>query len=437
MMKRLLTIALLFYGLSNVMAQDQVVLLNYNNLQKKLEKSNEQIQDEKKNVNPKTWFDRGKLLQDIFDIDLEYISDAMDQKMVKLYYKDPQNIKTETADSTEVMEIYQYPRMDFYFKNNKLDHWVRKESVTEKPLDKAFDAYQKTMSLDEKSKYETKVKDQLLLLKKEFQQEGINAYYAGDSKQALVDFEAVLKINNMQMFEGATDTLMVQYAGIIAREMGDYPTAIKYYKELTDMKVGGPNTYLNIKSDYLAMGDTAQAIATMEKAAAEYPDSLNVVANLVDLYIRTGRIEDGLKTVDDAIVTNPQKAELYYWKGRLLLNSKADDSVDKAIDAYNKALERDPDLYYVYYDLGLIYFLQGQDIFKQAGMEKDVARRDQINDVAGKKYQDAIPMLEKALSLNDSNTDLKKETLDLLKRIYYKMQMEDKYNDIVNQINNM
>ena len=37
----------------------------------------------------------------------------------------------------------------------------------------------------------------------------------------------------------------------------------------------------------------------------------------------------------------------------------------------------------------------------------------------------------------NANTEIKKETLDLLKRIYYKLQMTDKYNDIVNQINNM
>ncbi len=435
-MKRLLFIALIFCGLSSVMAQEQVALLNFNVLQKKLEKSNEKIQNEKKATNAKTWFERGKLMQDIFDLDLEYVTDGMDPKMLKLYYKDPENIKTETKDG-EKTEIYQYDRIDFYFKNNKLDHWVRKKEVTDHPLDKAFDAYQKTLDLDQKGKLTSKVKDQLILLKKEYQQDGINAYYAGESKNALADFESVLKIDNMDMFEGVKDTIMIQYVGIIAREMGDYKTAIKYYKQLADLGFGGPNTYLNIKNDYLSMGDTTQAIQTMEKAFAEYPDTLNIVANLVDLYIRTGKIDQGLKTVDDAISSHPQRAELYYWKGRLLLNSPGEGNIDKAIDAYNKALERDPSLYYVYYDLGLIYFLQGQDIFKQSGEEKDPNRRDQINKIATDKYNDAIPMLEKALNLNTSNTEIKKETLDLLKRIYYKLGMTDKYNDVVNQLNNL
>ncbi|HYW94128.1 MAG TPA: tetratricopeptide repeat protein [Bacteroidales bacterium] len=436
-MKRLLSIVLIFCGIGAVaMAQDNVVLLNYNSLQKKLEKSNEKIQNEKKSSKAKTWFDRGKLMQDIFDIDLEYVTDGMEPSMLKLYYKDPENVTTETKDG-EKIQTFQYERMDYVFKNNKLDHWVRKEIVTETPLDKAYKAYEQTLKLDEKGKYTDKVKDQLLLLKKEYQQKGINAYYSGNSKKALQSFETILNIDDMKMFEGAKDTLMIQSAGIIARELGEYQTAIKYYKKLADLGFGGPNTYLNIKSDYLSMGDTTQAIKTMENAFAAYPDTLSVIANLVDLYIRTGEIDQGLKTVDNAIGSNPDRAELYYWKGRLLLNSKADSSIEKAIKAYHKSLERDPNLYYVYYDLGLIYFLQGQDIFKQAGMEKDVDKRKQVNDIATKKYEDAIPMLQKALNLNEGNAELKKETLDLLKRIYYKLQMEDKYNDIVNQINNL
>ena len=435
-MKRLLSIALFFCGLTGAMAQDQIVTLNFNSLQKKLEKSDERIQDEKKGTKAKTWFERGKLMQDIFDIDLEFVTDAMDPSMLKIYYKEPEKIETETKNG-EKTEIYEYPRMDFYFKNNKLDHWVRKQSVVEDPLDKAYEAYQKTLQYDGKGKYTDKVKEQLIQLKTEYKQKGINAYYSGDSKEALQDFQAVLDIDDMKMFEGAKDTIMIQYAGIIAREMGDYQSSIKYYKKLADMNYGGPNTFLNIKNDYLTLGDTAQAIQTMEKAFKEYPDTLNVVANLVDLYIRTGKIDEGLQTVNDAIANNPQRAEFYYWKGRLLLNSQTDESIEKAIECYNKALEIDPNLYYVYYDLGLIYFLQGQDLFKQGGMEKDAARREQINQVASKKYQDAIPKLEKALSLNDSNPELKKESLDLLKRIYYKLQMEDKYNDVVNQLNNL
>jgi hypothetical protein len=35
------------------------------------------------------------------------------------------------------------------------------------------------------------------------------------------------------------------------------------------------------------MDDTTNAILTMEKAFEKYPDTLNVVANLVDIYIKT------------------------------------------------------------------------------------------------------------------------------------------------------
>ena len=54
----------------------------------------------------------------------------------------------------------------------------------------------------------------------------------------------------------------------------------------------------------------------------------------------------------------------------MLINKEDVESVDKAIEAYNKAGELDPSIYYVWYDLGYIYYLQGADFFEQ------VQRRD-------------------------------------------------------------
>ena len=51
---------------------------------------------------------------------------------------------------------------------------------------------------------------------------------------------------------------MVQYSGIISREIASktdsdelYKKSIGYYKELAAADFGGPNTYLQIKMDYM------------------------------------------------------------------------------------------------------------------------------------------------------------------------------------------
>lgn len=428
-MKRLLSIALILCGITSFSMAQDILLLNYSSLERKLEKSNEQINDNKKKTDAKTWFNRGKLMQDIFELDLENIYDGITPTLVKLYYKEP--LSSETKDG---MQIDTYERIKYYYQDTKLVRFERLKSVTENPLDKALEAYKKTLQYDDKGKYTSKVKEQLDILKNQYKRVGINAYYLDNKKEALEYMTTINQINQMDMFKGVVDTIMVQYAGIIAREIGDYPRAIEAYKELTKMDFGGASTFLIIKNDYIEMGDSAQAISILKEAFQKYPDTLNVVANLVDMYIRTEQIDQGLETINQSLESNPRKGELYYWKGRLLLNQDEEGSITRALEAYKKAIELNPDLYYVYYDMGFIYFLQGQDLFNQAGQERDTDLRMQLNELATKKYNEAIPMLEKSVAINKDNLDIKKEALDVLKRIYYKLQMDEKYENVTKQL---
>ncbi|MCK4922480.1 MAG: tetratricopeptide repeat protein [Bacteroidales bacterium] len=432
-MKRLLVITLIFSGLINLSAQDDV-LLNFKSLAKKYAKSEENVLHEKKGIDSKTWFDRGKLLQDIYQIDLEYISEGSSTTEINIHYKDPLSVvKDEENPNTEILK---YERIEYVMVNGVLSKWNRIKSVTDSPLDKALVSYVKTLEFDEKNKYNEKVKAQLAELKINYKQSGINYYYSDDYKHALHSFEKVLAINRMKLFDGELDTVMIQYSGIIARELKDYEKSAEYYMQLAEMNYGGPNIFLNIKNDYLALQDSAGAIAGMEIGFDKFPDTLNIVANLVDLYIKTKNIDKGLVKINEAIAKYPEKGDLNYWKGRLLLNTEDEDRIDQALVAYEKAIELNQDLYYVYYDIGFIYFLQGQDIFSQAGMEKDVEYRKEINDIATEKYDSAIPMMENALRLNTDNAEIKKETLDVLKRIYYKLYgaEDDRYIDVIEKL---
>lgn len=418
-------------GLS-LQAQEEVVLLNYASLQKKFQKSEADIQNPKKNINPAIWYNRGKLMQDIYLVDLQYVSEGIDKTMLKLYYKEPVSTRMEGN-----YEVLQYPRIEYYFENGLLSRWKKSQSVTENPLEKAYEAYMKVLELDTKGSMGKKVKTQLDELKKQFKQDGINSYYSEDKAKAVKDFSMVLSINELPAFNGEIDTIMFQYSAIISRELGDYKSAAVKYSKLAKMGWGGPNTYLILKNDYIEMGDSAKALETLENAFEAYPDTLNVVANLIDFYIQAGEVTKGLEKIENSITANPDKGELYYWKGRLLINTEDDDRIDKAIKVYEIAIEKSPDVYYAYYDLGFIYFLQGQEYFNQAGLEKDLKYRAEINEIGVTKYKECIPLLEKAAELNSTNKDMKRETLDTLKRVYYKLEMSDKYDEVIRKMNEL
>ena len=445
-MKKLLTLVLIASAVTTVRAQEMgstAILLNYNAVQKKVEKSNEEIQDAKKATKDKTWFNRGELFQDVFMLGLEQVNEGMAPSTLTLFYNEPESIDTETVEGS-LHETYNYEHMKYLFVDGALQSWTRVDPIVDNPLRTAMDAYIKTLELDEKGKMGEKVKENLVELKNQLKRQGVNNYYKENYDKALEAFENVLEINELELFAGEFDTLMVQYSGIIARDIanktGDddlYKKAINYYMQLADADFGGPNTYLQIKMDLMAIGDTTKALEVLKEAYEKYPDTVNVVANIADTYIQMDEIDEGLEFMQQVIENHPNMAEAYYWNGRLLINKEESEYIDQAIESYKKAGELDPNIFYVWYDLGYIYYLQGADFYDRAATEDDESMRDRLNELGKEKYEAAIPTLEKAYELNEENPSVKYETLDLLQRIYYKEQMMDDYNRVKTLKENM
>ena len=446
MKKVLVSLAIATFTAGAVLAQDASapVLLNYNTVKKKVEKSNDDIQNPKKNVKASTWFKRGELYQEVFELGLEQLQEGMAATTVTLFYNQPNSIESETLEDGTLRETYIYDHMAYTFVNGSLQEWKRLDPIHEDPLREAMDAYFKALELDEKEKLGEKIKENLINLKTQLKREGVNDYYTGKYDEALNSFENVLEVNSQELFAGEMDTVMIQYSGIISREIAGktddkdlYLKAIDYYKKLAEVDFGGYNTYLQIKLDYLAIGDTTAALEILKEGYEKYPDTVNMIANVADIYIQAKKIDEGIEFMEHVIERNPNIAESYYWNGRMLINKEEVEYIDKAIESYKKASELDPTIYYVWYDLGYIYYLQGADFFEREAVEEHEPTREKLNELGKEKYEAAIPMLEKAYSLNEENRDVKYETLDLLQRIYYKEQMMDDYNRVKELKSNM
>ena len=428
-----LLVALMAIPVIHSQESSMVVLLNYSAVKKKADKSDMEIQDPKKSTKSSTWVKRGEIYQEVFMLGLEQIQEGTPSQTLVLFYKEPLNIETETKDGA-LVEKYIYEHMKYTFVNGTLQYYERIDPINEDPLRVAMDAYFKALELDEAGKVEEKVKANLVELKNQLKREGVNSYYLENYKSALYCFENVLEVNNQPVFAGEFDTLMVQYSGIISREiasktgeMEQYNKAIEYYQELAKVNYGGPNTYLQIKMDYFAIGDTLAGLEALKEGFAKFPDSVNIIANLADTYILLKQFDEGIEFMDKAIEHNPNIAETYYWRGRLLINKEEVEFIDKALESYEKAGELDPSIYYIWYDMGYIYYLQGADFYDRSNVEEHEATRNELLKLGEEKYHEAIPALEKAYELNMDNPSVKYETLDILQRIYYKEQLMDEY----------
>lgn len=435
-MKKFLTLAIMAATIMSLQAQEgaaPVVLLNYNTLQRKVEKSNEDIQHDKKKTKDKTWLKRGELFQDVFLMGLEQVVEGMSPQTLRLFYQDPDSVMTETKNGN-LYEKYVYDHMIYTFVNGALQDYERIDPIHPAPLEEAIEAYQKALELDEKGRRTDKIKENLAELKNQLKRQGVNYYYKENYDEALESFENVLNINRMDLFEGEMDTVMIQYSGIISREIANktddkelYRKAIDYYQQLAEVDFGGPNTYLQIKMDQMAIGDTLAALETLKEAYEKWPDTVNVIANIADTYIQMKNIDEGIEFMEQVVEQSPNVPEAYYWQGRMLINKEEVEYIDRALESYKKAGEMDPSLYYIWYDMGYIYYLQGADFYDRANVEDDEATRKRLNELGKEKYDQAIPILEKAYELNEENPTVKYETLDILQRIYYKEQMMDEY----------
>ena len=446
-MRKLITLVIIATAVIGMNAQEAattVVLLNPSTVKKKVDKSDAEILDAKKSAKASTWQKRGHLYQDVFNIGLQQTQERMDTQMLTLFYKQPISIENETLEDGTLQETYIYENMKYVFLNGVLQHWKRVNPISEDPLRVSIDAYTKALELDTDGKIESKLKEGFIAIKASLKRQGVNDYYSENYEGALGSFEDVLEINELDLFAGEVDTVMIQYSGIISREIAGktdnkelYMKSIGYYEQLADADFGGPNTYLQIKMDYIHIGDTIRALEVLKEAYAKYPDTVDIIANVANTYIELKQIDEGIVFMETVIEANPNIPESYYWMGRLYINKEDIESIDKAIEAYNKAGELDPSIYYVWYDMGYIYYLQGADFFERSNEEKDDDTRAKLIELGKEKYQASIPILEKAYELNTENQDVKYETLDLLQRIYYKEEMTEQYERVKELKNNM
>lgn len=438
-MKRLIYFAVLTVFMSgSVAAQDASVpiMLNHSTLNKKAEKSDEQIAHEKKGLKEKTWIKRGELFQDIDNQGLEQLQIGIDKNTLKIFYKEPISVE-QKEDNTEILK---YETINYILEDGRLRGWTRNDPIHETPLHEALRSYKKAIELedaDKEMKLQEKIKDNLDELKLQFQRSGQNKYYLQEYQDALLAFESILEINEIPVYEGVIDTLMINYCGIVAREIGArqmrqgneeeaermYRKTIDYYDRLAELGFGGSSNYIQMTRDYYAIGDTIGAIENLKEGLEQYSDSSILVTLAAQAYYLMDKNEEGLEFIAERLEQKPECPAAYYWKGLLITNEDdvEEETINQALALYDTSLMYDPTNANVWYQSGYVNYAVGANYFEQESYEENPDFRKELNEKGVDYYERAIEKLEKTYDIAEDDMTLRKESLDLLKRIYYKL----------------
>ncbi|HEX3007084.1 MAG TPA: tetratricopeptide repeat protein, partial [Bacteroidales bacterium] len=274
-MKRIsLLMALIIAGLFKVIAQapDGSSALNYSALEKKLQKSDQTIQDPKKGSDPKTWIERAKIFQDIAEVNTQMLRSGMSAAELKLFYKEPKEIKNVEINGSNV-EQYVYDKVLVNLENGSIKSWQETQTIHPQPLKEALNSYNKAIELDKEGKSKKKIVDGLNDLKAKFEKQALNEYNLKDFTKSHEAFRSMVDISENKLIN-TNDTLIIYYTGVTANEAGKPAEAINYFKKAVALNYNSPSIYLDMNKAYLATGDSAQALNSLQEGFQKYPDNV-------------------------------------------------------------------------------------------------------------------------------------------------------------------
>lgn len=313
-------------------------------------------------------------------------------------------------------------------------------SLSEDPLNVAYNSYQKALELDPKYEYKDEIKASMMRINQNIFSDGLKSFNDKDYKTALAKFETILQLS-------PNDTSAIVNCALAADKGGEKEKAVTYYEKLIGMGYIDPAIYSSLIHVYKDLGQTEKAAATLKSARIAFPNDNNFMIEELNVVLASGDDKKAAEMLDKAIKADPANASLYFAAGTVydkLANPRdakgADlpkpanysELVGKSADYYKDAITHNDKYFDAYYNLGALYFNQGAELANQANLlplnkQKEV---DALNKQAAEKLKQAEPYLEKALQLEPKDMS----TLQSLKTLYVRTEQTEKYNEIKKQI---
>jgi tetratricopeptide (TPR) repeat protein len=182
------------------------------------------------------------------------------------------------------------------------------------------------------------------------------------------DFASALKYFNEVTEKNPNDTSMYLNAGIMARNIKNYPEAVRNFKKVIGFNApNAKDLYLEVINMNLAeLKDTAAATEVLKEASAKFPDEMSFIQAEADLYIKKGDIAKSEEMLDKLIAKDANNSVYQYLKGDVYylqavelqgkknkldpknvkegnaINTQMAGLLDKALPYYLKAAELDP-----------------------------------------------------------------------------------------------
>ncbi len=406
---------------------------------KALESAEAASKDAKKATKVATWTKLAGAYMDAYNAPVGNVWLGASKQELQLIMGGQQPVSTETvviSDMPLLKEVYADKEL-YFNEGGQLVIINVTKPVVEDALAGAFTAYKEANKVDVKKSKTKDIKEGLATIARKYLDDGMNAYQFGDLAKASMLFEkaaeAAAAEPNCQI-----DTTALYNAGYTAWAGKDYERAKGFFEKCLDVKYyyEGGEVFSKLGDVYTNLGDAKKGAETLEKGFVMFPQSQSILIGLINYYISSGENADRLfELIAEAKKNEPNNASLYYVEGNIYKELKQND---KAVEAYYKCAEINPEYEFGYIGAGILYYELAVELQEKASNEMDDAKYNALVKEFETALKNALDPFEKAFAVA-KDPSLKVNIAEYLKNIYYRFSSEGaeyeagykKYDEIV------
>lgn len=168
--------------------------------------------------------------------------------------------------------------------------------------------------------------------------------------------------------------------------------------------------YSDLVALYTELGYTDKKEKLLGDAIKKYPSNALFLQHYADIVQKTGDKNAYVKVLEDALASSPDNKVLWYNLG---VTSQELGNFEKAGNAYDKALEIDPEYRNVYINKGLLALAEEKSLVDELNESQGTKNYIVVKRKIEAKRKEALPFFEKAYELE------KEESVrSMLKNIY-------------------
>ena len=229
------------------------------------------------------------------------------------------------------------------------------------------------------------------------------------------------------------DTIYEQYkyyTAIFAVQSERHEEAVALLEEMKAGEYEAISVNQFLYQEYVALKDTAKFVATLQDAIVRFPGEPWFLQNLINHYIYSGQEQTAVDYLAQAIEREPNVAQYHLIKGNLDENL---GHYEDAMNDFDNALRIDPSMADAMAGKGRVYYNQAVKMNEDAAMISDNKAYKKALEDMNEVFRKALPFFEKAHEMDPQERNY----LQVLKGLYYRFHMDDKYAEISEKLNNL